>query len=123
MFVPQASLLDIEERAVLLAELEQAEDGGGGEDKKKPGLCRSCRKKCYSVCCDIGAISIMVTVVVIVVGGLLLESAVALNLSDWVAQLARFIISAGVFGLATGGTNAIAIFMLLYKLPFICGSG
>ncbi len=108
---------------MLLAELEQVEDGGGSSEDKKPGFCRSCGRKCYSVCCDIGAISVMVTVVVMVVGILLLWSAVALTLPPWVDQLARFIISAGVFGLATGGTNAIAIFMLLYKLPFVCGSG
>ena len=45
---------------------------------------------------------------------------------DWpieVDRLSRYIISAGVFGLATGGTNAIAVLMLLYRIPFICGSG
>lgn len=117
----QASLLDIEERAVLLAELEQAEDGGG---EVEMGLCRRCGKTCYSVCCDIGSISIVVMVAVTIVGVLLLVSAVAIEeVPFWVEELARYIISAGVFGLATGGTNAIAVFMLLYKLPLVCGSG
>ena len=107
---------------MLLADLEQAEDGAE-EPRRKPGVCRSCGKKCYSVCCDIGSINILVTVVVTVVGVLLLWSAVSLELPLWVDQLARYIISAGVFGLATGGTNAIAVLMLLYKIPFIVGSG
>ena len=104
----------------MLAEVEQAEDGAGEE---KLGVCRWCGKKCYSVCCDIGSISLLVTVVVTVVGVLLLWSTVELELPLWVDLLARYIISAGVFGLATGGTNAIAVLMLLYKIPFIVGSG
>lgn len=118
--VSQASLLDIEERAVLLAELEPAEDG---EEKRQSSVWGACRHKCYSVCCDIGVISLLATVAVTVVGVLLLWAAVALELPVWVNQLARYIISAGVFGLASGGTNAIAVLMLLYKLPFIVGSG
>ena len=116
-------MLDIEERAVLLAELDQAEDGGSSSEAKKLGFCKSCGRSCYSVCCDIGSISMVVTVAVTIVGVLLLVSAVALRFPLWVDELARYIISAGVFGLATGGTNAIAVLMLLYKLPLICGSG
>ena len=40
-----------------------------------------------------------------------------------VEELSMYFISAGVFGLAGGGTNAIAVFMLLFKIPLVCGSG
>ena len=65
----------------------------------------------------------MGTVVTVAVGVVLLVIAVTQNLPLWVDQLSRYIISAGVFGLATGGTNAMAVLMLLYKLPLVCGSG
>lgn len=113
----QRPLLDIEERAELIAENEE---GGASGDEK---CCKSCRRNCYLVCCDIGSISIVLTVVCILVGVLLLVCVRALNWPVEVDRLARYIISAGVFGLATGGTNAIAVLMLLYKVPLICGSG
>lgn len=121
----QRSLLDVEDRAVLLTELDQNADAGGGASRGKKGLnrCRSCRRHCYMVCCDIGTISIMLTVVLVLVGVVLLVIVRASELPVEVDQLSRYIISAGVFGLATGGTNAIAIFMLLYKIPLVCGSG
>lgn len=75
------------------------------------------------ICCDIGTISIVATLAITMVGVILLILVRGLDLPDWVDQLARYIISAGVFGLATGGTNAIALLMLLYKMPLICGSG
>lgn len=45
------------------------------------------------------------------------------NIPKEVEQFSKYIISAGVFGLAGGGTNAIALFMLLYKIPLLYGSG
>lgn len=111
----QTSLLDIEERAALLAELDEE----GGVTSEKSG----CRRQCYLVCCDIGSISLLVTVVCILVGVILLVNVKALGLPFWVDQLARYIISAGVFGLASGGTNAVAVLMLLYKIPLVCGTG
>lgn len=113
----------MEERAVLLAELDPKEGGGGGEGKRSPDMCRSCGRHCYLLCCDIGSISIMVTVALILVGVVLLVIVQVQDLPFEVDQLARYIISAGVFGLATGGTNAIALLMLLYKIPLVCGSG
>ena len=66
----------------------------------------------------------MATLAVMLVGVLLLVLVGPLDLPFWVDQLSRYIISAGVFGLASGGTNAVALLMLLYKLPAICvGSG
>lgn len=114
----------MEERAVLLAELDQNEGGGGAsEGKGKLSVCRNCGRHCYLLCCDIGSISIMATVALILVGVILLVIVRVQDLPLEVDQLARYIISAGVFGLATGGTNAIALLMLLYKIPLVCGSG
>lgn len=115
----QRPLLDIEERAVLIAENEE----GGASPGDEQNCCRSCRRNCYLVCCDIGSISIVLTVVCILVGVLLLVCVRALDWPVEVDRLARYVISAGVFGLATGGTNAIAVLMLLYKVPLVCGSG
>jgi len=121
----QRSLLDIEERAVLIAaDLDQNEDADSAGEAGKPHECwGSCRRRCYSVCCDIGSISILGTVVLILLGVILLVIVRALEWPIEVDRLSRYIISAGVFGLATGGTNAIAVLMLLYRVPFICGSG
>ena len=38
-------------------------------------------------------------------------------------RVVHVIISTGVFGWAGGGTNGIAVIMLLYKIPLLCGSG
>lgn len=118
----QRSLLDIEERAVLIAD-ENEEGGATSSQAKQLQCCGLCRSKCYSVCCDIGSISIMVTVVLALVGVILLVLARALAWPVWVDRLSQYLISAGVFGLATGGTNAIAVLMLLYKVPLVCGTG
>lgn len=120
----QRSLLDIEERAVLIADIAQQQEGGAGANEaRKPECCDSCRRNCYSVCCDIGSISIMMTAVLLLVGVFLLVVARALVWPVQVDRFAQYLISAGVFGLATGGTNAVAVLMLLYKVPLICGSG
>ena len=47
----------------------------------------------------------------------------SLGLPVEVDRLAVYLISAGVFGLASGGTNAIAVIMLLYRIPCMFGSG
>ena len=46
-----------------------------------------------------------------------------LHLPSWVIEVSRYVISAGMFGLASGGTNWIAIVMLFYKIPLLVGSG
>ena len=46
-----------------------------------------------------------------------------LDLPREVDRLATYLISAGVFGVASGGTNAIAVIMLLYRIPCLFGSG
>lgn len=109
---------------MLIADIDQqAEEGGATSETKQLECCVSCSRKCYSVCCDIGSISIMVTVVLTLIGVLLLVLARVLDWPVWVDRLSQYFISAGVFGMATGGTNAIAVFMLLYKAPFLCGTG
>lgn len=117
----QRSLLDIEERAVLIAELEAVGEEGAGD--AAAATSRSCRRSCYLACCDIGSISILVTLVLVLVGVVLLVVVRALDWPVGVDRFSRYVISAGVFGLATGGTNAVAVLMLLYNVPLICGSG
>ena len=104
---------------MLLADLDQAEGAGVSESRGR----ERCGRQCYMYCCDVGTISILLTVALTLVGVVLLVIVLVLELPFAVDQLARYIISAGVFGLATGGTNAIALFMLLYKIPLVCGSG
>ena len=111
---------------MLIADVDhQQTEEGGAEARQLEGCCVGfCRKRSwYSVCCDIGSISIMVTVVLTLIGVLLLVLARVLEWPVWVDRLSQYIISAGVFGMATGGTNAIAVFMLLYRVPFLCGTG
>ncbi len=121
MYRVQRSLLDIEERAVLIAELEVVGEEGAGD--AAAATSRSCRRSCYLACCDIGSISILVTLVLVLVGVVLLVVVRALDWPVGVDRFSRYVISAGVFGLATGGTNAVAVLMLLYNVPLICGSG
>lgn len=109
----------MEERAGLL-EVDLPQELAGYEEVKQ-GCCMSCRKD--RVCCDIGSISLVATALLILLGVLLLVFVKVLSLPFWVDQLSRYTISAGVFGLASGGTNAIALLMLFYKIPLVCGSG
>ncbi len=111
----------MEERAELL-ELE------GAAETKSNGrtwsCCHSCARCCFFLFRDVGAISIVVMMALLVAGILLLVTVKSIEeIPEPVDQLSRFIISAGVFGLAGGGTNALAVFMLLYKIPLLCGSG
>lgn len=119
----QQSLLEVEERAVLLAELDHNGGGGANDGKRGQNACRRCGRHWYWLCCDIGSISIMFTVILILVGVVLLVVVRVLGWPIEVDQFARYVISAGVFGLITGGTNAVALFMLLYRIPLVCGSG
>lgn len=116
----QTSLLDMEERAVLL-ELDQPE--GGGVTQERQDCCHSSARCCQFFCRDVGTISIVAMLALLLTGIMLLIVVREQDVPDWVDQLSRYIISAGVFGLAGGGTNAIAVFMLLYKIPLVYGSG
>ena len=112
-----------EERAVL-HELDQTflkddeEEGEGGASR-----CRAFLHSCEMVATDKGVVSLVVTFFIIVVGVALLVVVDAFHLPSWVEELSRYIISAGVFGLASGGTNWIAIIMLFYRIPLLIGSG
>lgn len=123
-FLFQTSLLDMEERAVMLEQEElevRKKPAGGGR-----GCCRSCSKCCLFIFRDVGAISIVVMIALLIAGILLLvivKSKPLDHIPGQVDELSRFIISAGVFGLAGGGTNALAVFMILYKIPLLYGSG
>ncbi len=119
----QDSLLNAEERAVLY-ELDQAFLGDDEEEGEGPSVgCQACLHSCEQFLSDKGIISLIVTFFVAVVGVAMLVLYGELDLPVWVGELAQYIISAGVFGLASGGTNWIAITMLFYKIPFLSGSG
>lgn len=111
-----------EERAVL-QELEKSflydED-----ESKKESSCSS--ERCQKVCdflTNKGVVSLYLTLILLLVGVGLLIVVRVFDLPEQVDQLATFLISAGIFGLASGGTNAIAVIMLLYKIPLLFGSG
>ena len=108
----------------MLHELDQTflrDDQGGetGQEKK----CRACLNCCETVISDKAIVSLVITFFIVVVGVALLALARGLDLPNGVIKLSGYIISAGVFGLASGGTNWIAILMLFYKLPPLIGSG
>lgn len=111
----------------MLLELDQPE-GGEVTPGGRQGCCYSCARCCYFLCRDVGSISIVVTMALLLAGVLLLiivrsQSSQGQDIPLWVDQLSRYIISAGVFGLAGGGTNAIAVCMFFYKIPLVYGSG
>ena len=110
----------MEERAVLL-ELDQSEENNG--TPVKSSCCRSCPRKVCFLCHNVGFIGIVGMVGILLLGIMLLAVVKLQDVPEWVNQLSLYIISAGVFGLAGGGTNAIAVFMLVYKIPLLCGSG
>ncbi len=119
----QDNLLNDEERAVLY-ELDQSfltdddELGAVGSSK-----CSQCMRCCELVCLDKGTISMVITFLIMTIGVALLVLTIELEWPPQVKELSLYFISAGVFGLAGGGTNAIAVFMLLFKIPFVYGSG
>lgn len=99
------------------------------DDDDEPGgmmsstSCTQCLRCCDLVCLDKGAVSIVVTIFIGLIGVAILVLARELKLDHKVEELSLYFISAGVFGLAGGGTNAIAVFMLLFKIPCVYGSG
>lgn len=123
--LPQETLLSDEERAVL-HELDQS-FLIGEEDIHKPSesstRCTSCLEGCSHVFFDKGAISLVAMFVILAIGIALLVLARTLELPDWTEELSLYVISAGLFGLAGGGTNGITVIMLLFKIPLLCGSG
>ena len=121
----QDTLLNEEERAVLY-ELDQSfltDEDDIIKPSKSSTHCASCLQCCSHVFLDKGAVSIMVTFFIMVTGIVLLVLSRELDLPEWVEELSMYVISAGVFGLAGGGTNGIAVIMLLFKIPLLCGSG
>ncbi len=88
--------------------------------------CTQCTRCCKLVCLDKGTLSMFVTILLMAIGVVILVAAKDMNWDEEINPLEKFslyLISAGVFGLAGGGTNAIAVFMLLFKIPCVYGSG
>jgi len=123
LLYPQDTLLNEEERAVLY-ELDQAFLQDGDEEKQKPsGRCQRVLHTCEMIFSDKGVISLIASFFIMVIGVALLVLGRQLHLPPWVIEVSRYVISAGIFGLASGGTNWIAIVMLFYKIPLLVGSG
>ena len=84
----------------------------------------NCLKNCEVHCClDKGVLSLVATFFVTVIGIALVVLAMQEDLPAWVDKLGRYVLSAGVLGLASGGTNWLAVFGLFYRVPGFIGSG
>ena len=70
---------------------------------------------------------VMVTILITGVIVLGVSFVSSLNLSDDQPRVMRtvgvFIVSAGVFGVAGGGANYLALLMLFYEIPLLFGTG
>lgn len=60
---------------------------------------------------------------VTIIGIVVLVLVARLDGNQHVEEFGRYVVSAGVFGLASGGTNWLAIVGLFYKIPGFIGSG
>lgn len=104
----------------MLYELDQTFLQDDEEEKKPPGCCWRALHFCGIIFSDKGVISLVASLFIMVIGVVLL---VVVQQPSWVREVAGYVISAGAFGLAGGGTNWIAITMLFYKIPLVVGSG
>ena len=86
-----------------------------GAAQLRHGLRRCC------CCLDRGLLSLAAMLVITLVGiGILAgwrDSGSSVN------RFGHYVLSAGVFGLASGGTNWLAVIGLFYKIPGFIGSG
>ena len=114
--------MNVEEQAVL-DELDKSFLYDEEESKRKRGSCSGYCKKVCSFLTNKGVVSLCLTLLLLLIGVGLLIVVRSLGLPVEVDRLAVYLISAGVFGLASGGTNAIAVIMLLYRIPCMFGSG
>ena len=121
----QASLLNEEEKAVIHA-LDATLTPDGFSLEHEPSFCTKCLS---AVLCDKGVISLLVMVTILITGVIVLGVSFvpSLNLSDDQPRVMRtvgvFIVSAGVFGVAGGGANYLALLMLFYEIPLLFGTG
>ena len=123
----QDSLLSEEERA--LYELDQTflHDVTAVQEEHNAldhTQLRDCFRKCRVCCCyDKGLLSLAAMLVVTVIGIVILMVTRERDVSGSVEELGRYFLSAGVFGLASGGTNWLAVVGLFFKVPGFIGSG
>ena len=125
----QDQLLSEEERA--LYELDQSfiQDVTRAQEHQETAgrarrLLSACLGSCKWLCtADKGLLSLLAMVCVTVAGVVILvlgrwrDGGVAVDL------LGQYVVSAGVFGLASGGTNWLAVVGLFYRIPGFIGSG
>ena len=115
-----------EERA--LYELDQTfiQDVTRAQEGRQPthSSFKHCCGQLRACCCfDKGLLSLVAMLVTAVVGIVVLVLAKWQDADRRVDELGRYIVSAGVFGLASGGTNWLAVVGLFYKIPGFIGSG
>ena len=104
----------------MLYELDQTFLQDVDEEKQQPaGRCRVVLHTCEMIFSDKGVISLIASFFIMVIGVALLVLARQLRLPSWVDEVSRYVISAGIFGLASGGTNWIAIIMLITSKLFV----
>ena len=126
-FVSQDHLLNDEERA--LYELDQSfiqdvtRDREGSHTHNYSTKLRHCCQR-FGHCCrwlDKGLLSLVAMLCITLIGiGILIGWS---DSGPGVNRFGRYVISAGVFGLASGGTNWLAVIGLFYKIPGLIGSG
>lgn len=109
----------------MLYELDQSFIQEDSDEKQGPGSrLKTCLECCEAYCClDKGVLSLIAMFFVSVIGIVLLALVQQLELPPWVGELGGYVLSAGVFGLASGGTNWIAVVGLFYRIPGLIGSG
>lgn len=123
----QDSLLSEEERA--LYELDQpflhdVTTAREEQDALNYTHLRDCFHKCRVCCCyDKGLLSLAAMLLLTVIGVVILVVTKVRDISGSVEELGRYFLSAGVFGLASGGTNWLAVVGLFFKVPGFIGSG
>lgn len=126
---PQDRLLNEDERA--LYELDQTfiQDVTRAQEEQETtssaarvltSCLRSCRRRC---CADKGLLSLLAMLCVTLVGVGILFLARWKDGGVGVDLFGQYVVSAGVFGLASGGTNWLAVVGLFYKIPGFIGSG
>ena len=125
----QDQLLSDEERA--LYELDQSfiQDVTRAQEEQETAgraarLLSSCVRSCARrFCADKGLVSLMAMLCVTVAGVGILVLARWRDAGVSVDLFGQYVVSAGVFGLASGGTNWLAVVGLFYKVPGFIGSG
>ena len=86
----------------------------------------SCWQRYSPYLLDKGMISLLLVFAVMLTGVVCLvlsRHVYELSPSHGFDQVSRYVLSVGIFGLASGLANVLAIVMLFYRIPLVLGSG